>query len=119
MNVSVEARRRRRGRYVRLRHTVLESSVGDYAAFGALRTSYRERSGMEEAIYIGADTLADCVWDTDCINTRAFSGSTAKTRIGKAWLWEVGTTMTIQRWGRQPLCDGGVRNRRSDGGDWN
>ena len=28
MNVSVEARRRRRGRYVRLRHTVLESSVG-------------------------------------------------------------------------------------------
>jgi hypothetical protein len=57
MNVSVEARRRRRGRYVRLRHTVLESSVGDYAAFGALRTSYRERSGMEEAIFGTAEAI--------------------------------------------------------------
>ena len=36
---------------------MLESSVGDYAAFGTLRTSYREHSGMEEAIFGTAEAI--------------------------------------------------------------
>ena len=35
--------------------------------------------GRSSRSHIGVDTLVDCVWDTDCNNTRAFSGSTAKT----------------------------------------